>query len=359
MAARQRDTSSTSDAKRQKTVADTPEKPIDSSMSEAIPQTPSKKSRPSEPKLPVNTSNIRVSLAEHGMRFNDWAALDDRCPEFKPFVLEIFEKERGSAMTERSAKAAVKTLQHNYTQNEITLFGKLRPKVIKDARSVPVTEFDAVGNLVFVSKSFEEDGLENVGDCQFVRTLLPGRDYSADEKAMGLAEPKPDVTFGRQQNLHPKLGPVPSKELQALKRVAPGMEWPFFVIEHKSGEEGIAVAENQAIRDGAVIVNSRLILNEKLQRPKYVAPPGADYDSFVFSCAWTPDLARIFVHWTEMQKDGGRLWHMHELFSYMIAREQEIAQLRRHIHTILDWGLFTYAPEAQRVFEKVLARPKS
>ena len=156
---------------------------------------------------------------------------------------------------------------------------------------------------------------------------------------MGITDPKPDVTFGLREPEFPDPSlPLPNG-IQALLGVAPGMQHAFFVIEHKSIEESIGLAEVQATRDGAVLVKARMLLHEHIQPAGYVRPTGADDSSLVFSCAWIPDYAKIYVHWFEKLASGIELYHMNVLSEYIMRRPEEMRLFRRHVQNIMDWGL--------------------
>ena len=157
----------------------------------------SSKSKVPEPKLPKNVHNTRKSLARHDMRLNDDDAFDNRCPDLKRMVEDIIKRDRETEMQERSQRAAVKTLRINETQNEKTLFGKLRPLVIPKERTITTTKHDVAGELISILREYEDDGLEMIEDCQFVKSLVPGKDFTSEEKAMGITDPKP--TFGLRE----------------------------------------------------------------------------------------------------------------------------------------------------------------
>ena len=189
------------------------------------------------------------------MRIHDRAAFE-RCPGFKEKIDRLFARERPSRMSDQSAKAAVKTLYKHYAQNEKTLFREFRPHVIKSTRTVSTLKRGMEGEIIRILQAYDDDGLMVIEDCPFVKDLVPGKNYTSEEKAMGLTEPRPDLTYGIQK---PEFPPTIEAKLkmrcQAWRSVAPGMDWPFFVIEHRGCEDSIAQAENQAIRDGAVLVN--------------------------------------------------------------------------------------------------------
>ena len=189
------------------------------------------------------------------MRIHDRATLD-RCPDFKKKTDRLFARERSSRMSDKSAKAAIKTMYKHYAQNEKTLFREFRPHVIKSTRTLSTLKRDTEGEIIRMLQAYDDDGLMVIEDCPFVKDMVPGKNYTSEEKAMGLTDPKPDLTYGIQK---PEFPPVLTTKLkmkcQAWRSVVPGMDWPFFVIEHRGCEDSIAQAENQAIRDGAVLVN--------------------------------------------------------------------------------------------------------
>ena len=285
------------------------------------------------------------------MRLNDDDAFDNRCPDLKRMVEGIIKKDRETEMQERSQRAAVKTLRMNETQNEKTLFGKLRPLVIPKERTITTTKHDMAGELISILREYEDDGLEMIEDCQFVKSLVPGKDFTSEEKAMGITDPKPDVTFGLREPEFPDSSlPLPNS-IQALLGVAPGMQHPFFVIEHKSIEESIGLAEVQATRDGAVLVKARMLLHQHIQPTHYIHRTGADDSSFVFSCAWTPDYAKIYVHWFEKLVSGLELYHMNMLYEYVMRRPEEMKLFRRHVQNIMDWGLLKRRIDNEAIYD--------
>ena len=237
-----------------------------------------------------------------------------RCPEMRTMVEEIIMNMRGTEMADSSVKKALAAVKKNYTKNEKTHFNKVRPLIIKVARSVLDQDSESgegSGAVAYLKTEFEKDGLEMVEDENFTRRLLPLPGSITNNKAMGLIDPKPDFTYGI---VKPK--PFPDAEvhvpeqIKAYLGVSPSMRFPFYVEEYKSAEEGIFEAEHQAMRDGAVLVNARMKLNEVLKPADWVRPTGADLDSFVFSCAWAPYMAEVFVNWYEKLPNCKGIFHM-------------------------------------------------
>ena len=291
------------------------------------------------------------------MWYDDEEAFD-RCPNLKDVVTEIITNAPRSEMADSSAKKVLAAVKKNYTQNEKTVFRKVQPLIVKFARKVAEQENSEFnGGIEVIKREFEDDDLQVVEDCNFTKRLLPLPDSVTNDKDMGLTEPKPDFTYGIAE---PK--PVPNGEVHVPKLllaylgVAPHMRYPFYVEEYKSAEEGIVKAEHQAMRDSAVLVNARRKLNQTLKPADWISPEGADMDSFVFSCAWTPDIARIFVNWCEKLPDGQEIFHMTKLGrSYTMDHKEDIKQMRHDVHNILDWGLLTHRWRAQQVWEDIVA----
>ena len=177
------------------------------------------------------------------MRLNDDDAFEDRCPAFKRMVEDIIDRDRETEMQERSQRAAIKTLHMNETQNEKTLFGKLYPLVIPKGRTIKTTKYDLAGELVSILREYDDDGLEIIKDCQFVKSLVLGKDFISEEKAIGITDPKLDVIFGLRELEFPNPSLSLLNGIQALLGVVLGMQHAFFVIEYKSIEESIGLVE--------------------------------------------------------------------------------------------------------------------
>ena len=291
------------------------------------------------------------------MWYDDEEAFD-RCPNLKEMVTQIITNAPRSEMADSSAKKVLAAVKKNYTQNEKTVFRKVQPLIVKLARKVAEQEnSEASGGIEIIKREFEEDDLQVIEDCNFTKRLFPLPDSVTNDKDMGLTEPKPDFTYGiaePKRILNAEVH-IP-KQLLAYLGVAPHMRYPFYVEEYKSAEEGIVKAEHQAMRDGAVLVHARMKLNEVLKPADWVRPAGADLDSFVFSCAWTPYMAEIFVNWCEKLPNGKQIFHTTMVgSSYRMNNGDDTKRLRHDIENILDWGLLKHRRRAQQVWEEIVA----
>ena len=269
-------------------------------------------------------------------------------------ISEIITDAPRLVMADTSVKKVMKTVKMNYCENKRTLFRNVQPLVVKTARDITRPRNDLSNGVETLKKSFKEDGLQVIEDCNFIRKLLPSADAFINNKSMRLTDPKPDLTYGISIERTSEAEDRVPQHLFAYLSVAPGMRYPFYFEEHH--EEAIFKAENQAILDGAVLVNARMKLNEVL-KPEKVLPVGPDTDSFVFSCAWDPTIARIYVNWYETREEGSKgLFHMQKIGStYAIDHPDCVKKLRHDIHNILDWGLLDFRKRGQKVWEDIVA----
>ncbi|KAM0794157.1 hypothetical protein BDR22DRAFT_717743 [Usnea florida] len=136
------------------------------------------------------------------------------------------------------------------------------------------------------------------------------------------------------------------------------MDWPFMVCEAKT-ENTIAEAENQAIRDCAVIVSSRLALKGYVEGLQHKQPLGADPDIFCFSLCFGPDFCRISVHWFEkviVDDQEESYFHMTPVGQSFTNEKVGQSLMRARIHNIWDFGLLKYYHQAEEMYQKAVAK---
>ena len=281
----------------------------------------------------------------------------DGCPEFKEKVFKIFQKDRPSRMNEDSFKKISRYMKEYATANAATYIEGLVDPVIKSERTVATKKRDAMGEILFVCQSFEDDEMVRLRDVQFGKGFLPGKMVKKTENQLGLTDPKPDFTFGIMRNKRPFPGTAPSDKVKAIIGIADGIDHPFFVIENKGCEAPIDVARNQAIRDGACIVNARLHLNY-LAEDSWQRPKGADMDAFAFSCTWDVNVSELWIHWHETLDDDAGLFHMNRLGQYLNLNQEHLTQFRHDVHNILDWGILTNRGKCDEVVQRIMSKSK-
>ena len=112
----------------------------------------------------------------------------------------------------------------------------------------------------------------------------------------------------------------------------------------------IEEAENQCIRSGCAMVNTRRILNQAATLPHKGAAasssaaaikyPRPDMESFAFAIAVGSAHAHMFVSWA-LEKDSNGIveWHMHFLREYSYRKPEDLNQLHHDMNNIQEWGV--------------------
>ena len=325
-------------------------------------------------KITENVHNIRIQLAQQGMFFEEEDSYEKQT-EFKEHLNEMIFGDRASGMRALSVKKAKQFRKFHGDEDEETYFSYAVPVYIH------VNGFPEAA--LSMSTDFVAQGLHHVKSGLFTPGVLPRR-ASEDwfEKIVGMTTPKPDYTFGLEQNRYPNEAEQQlSQEVQTLVSLCPNLRHPFFVIENKGANNSIEKAENQAIRSGAALVLAQRRLRyiakkavearkqaresgkgkqkessaesqshnsgatrkwEDKEPKKGEEPVGVDRDTIAFSCSWTPQMAKIHVHWHERkdEKDGGdSVYHMDVLGAYLVGEDQYIRCFRNDVHNILEWGV--------------------
>ena len=245
-------------------------------------------------------------------------------------------------MKDDSAKEVKQYLRENKTKDEKTFFNGLVPMVVKKARDGGTTrKRDAAGEILEQKKTFfATDGLDHKTDCQFLKNALP-RHLQIIGNTLGLSDPKPDYVYGLKISQCPDLTlPIVSDAGTALIEVAPGLEYPWFVIENKGNQDSIESAETQAIRSGAALVSAQrqlAVLAGTLDTE--AEPAGADKEHIAFSCSWVPQFAKIHVHWHEKRANGVSIFHMNLVRYYVMIDDIHVRDFRKDIHNVLDYGV--------------------
>lgn len=139
--------------------------------------------------------NVRMSLAEQGMWFENYDSYD-KYPAFQAKIDKLVFRDRGSVMRTESVRKIKQWRRDNAIEKESTYYATLEPQIIKGERMVPTLKRSLDGVIIEESKKFVEDRLHRQTDCLFANGVLPRRigDYAG--KIMGLTNPKPDFVFG-------------------------------------------------------------------------------------------------------------------------------------------------------------------
>ena len=309
-----------------------------------------KTSTSSSVKIAKNVQNIRDSLGEEGFYFEDEESYE-KYPKLKQEVERIFCRERGSAMRTESLRAIKQWRKENSTAPEDGYYSKLLPKIVKETRSA-----ETFGDIAsYVTKSFQSDELHEATKAVLNRNILYQHRENI-EKKLGLTNPVPDHLWGLKiPHNPPRNAPKLNTAATALIKLGGDVRWAGFAMEDKSADDPIEAAENQAIRSGAALVESRRQLKALARKPGEKEAVGVDIECIAFSCSWVPQLANIHVHWYELTEEGHSIWHMNWLEGYRFSKDADIKQFRHDIHNILDWVCGHERKEKIRELELSLA----
>ncbi|KAL9123477.1 MAG: hypothetical protein Q9217_007083 [Psora testacea] len=187
------------------------------------------------------------------------------------------------------------------------------------------------------------EGLKKVTDMLWLDKVLPTKFVEVVGKKMGLTIPKPDFTYGLAKKPFPDPNQAnPGRTAEAYINLAPEVHYPFFAFECGSCEKSPEQCENQAIGDGATMVEAMRQLdilagsiNEDTE------PLGPDSINIAFTCVWVPKIAEIHVNWFERTKPGkgGGIYHMNRLSTYLQHDAAHVSNFRHDTHNILDYGV--------------------
>lgn len=335
---------------------------LESSQAATTPDTTSAKNKSQTD----NTRNQRRALRLH-MMYLDEEGAEQRNADFLAHVRAILKGDRSSEKSDRSVKEIQKAQRTNRVAMENTYVSTVLHQMIGKSRTVKIehdpstqqnvsdseldqllpdsSNPDTVKQIKTIIRDFTDDRLHWEGPCYFVKKLITG---PRTVKIFGIKDPMPDVGFGiREKGLVFNPPKVSDDTMNHIHAAGP-LDFCFFIIEDKGPDGPFAHAVTQAIRGGATLV--RVMRELRCRAGHETKGIGADYETFVFTCAWEDGLAEIYVSWQEVLPEG-EVTHMTWLESYALRKEQDIREFCRDIHNILDWGI---APERIEKLEQMV-----
>ncbi|KAL9134765.1 MAG: hypothetical protein Q9175_004055 [Cornicularia normoerica] len=379
-----------------------------------LPITPSStiKSGKSKNKFPQSSDWISQRLRTYGLHQGDDDTFN-KYKDFKEVVERILRGERSPRSIVKSSSAVrFKEKQRYFAKaNEDTLVHNLIDCIIKPRRRVKyeieegIKSSDIDGTSIGDSSSEEnrehilaepddnhgwvvaeywDDGLINEYNLEFNRYFLPFVTQDGEltknlEKCEGMTNPKPDFIYGINRDKYAiPLNVQISAEIQLVREVVPMMYDPVLIIEGKSDRGEAGVAENQACRSGAALVNAARMLREAIGDEDV---EGADGRTFVFSATLCPAVMEIWVHWaevlyidgeqvTEMDGPYGKesmktpckkkhvLYHMNSLEQKALKNPDFLDKFRPFLHNVLDWGCIERFNQLRDLYARLYAWQK-
>lgn len=314
-------------------------------------------SRTSSRKERSNIDDVNRSLQNHSMYFDDKAAWNIRCKDFKDHVMKSFLSDRHSEMQPHSHKRCTDALDETRFSNGATFHKVVLPSIFLDHHTVTTNKRSLEGDMILVVQSYaKEDGLMRQERPKFAIGFVPGNEDTV--KALGLTEPNPDTVWGKEQPLFLKPGTLRPSDIKVIKSMGCTVDWPFFIFESKPSRGAVADARNQAQRDCGAILKSLLKLKEYVEGRGYKKKIGAIEDFWIFSLCWNPDFANILVHWVEVLPGETVLFHSTKVGQKFLDEEEGRAKLRACGHNIFDHGLFNHVPALEKMWAKAVEAEK-
>ncbi|KAL8944830.1 MAG: hypothetical protein Q9211_000451 [Gyalolechia sp. 1 TL-2023] len=355
----------------------------------ATPKTPKSGSTKSGQSSKTVTTNIR-NVRDHFSGQNLWFEEEDhyeRQPKLKEMVEGILNKPGVDFRTASVNKFRTYLHEHG-TDSEDTLLETLFDMVVKTSKPTSTNTdsfndaitgtiediFEEAGNPK--DRDFTDDGLTRVRNCSFAKGFVPNQ--TEETRELGLKDPKPDLTWGKIIPKKQEKGKglsVVDNEVERMIKVCPGVQHAFAAAQFKSVQKSIEDAENQSILTGAAMVEAcRRIIAASLtnddpidsstspnkQATTLPATPfstRADLESIAFTVSWTPQLAKLHLHWCEERGVELPIYHATFLNAYLFCKQktlkENLTELRNDMMNIFEWGIYTRINAMTEVLRKM------
>ncbi|KAL8951665.1 MAG: hypothetical protein Q9222_002371 [Ikaeria aurantiellina] len=165
----------------------------------------------------------------------------------------------------------------------------------------------------------------------------------------GMTTPEPDAIWGFMPKKMPQ--GLLMKKTYELMTLCTNMHFPFFTCQCKLDSD-YDESLNQNSRDGAAINNT--ILQILRHAGRQVDKPGPTANVYSYSLTFNRRVAQFWVHWTEIDAAGQRLFHMNSI-APMKALEGPhlLGWFRSKAQAIVEWGLKTRMPEVTAYYDAI------
>lgn len=168
----------------------------------------------------------------------------------------------------------------------------------------------------------------------FCESSLPqGLPWDTSAHGPSVVTPIPDLTFGYKEEedlLRTQSQVFKGVDLVGICSPIPGLYRPFLIAHLLSDATPLLSARNHAAGAGAACVYTA--------RTMSMLAPGVQYNrrmSMAYSCTVVGFIAVLWIHWMEPR----RSIHMAPVETYNLCKGDDLANLRRHVRNILEWGL--------------------
>ncbi|KAL9597192.1 MAG: hypothetical protein Q9219_005314 [cf. Caloplaca sp. 3 TL-2023] len=287
--------------------------------------------------------------------------------KFKEQVIKVVKADRKSTVSQEERENFKMDYQMYSGKDEATLTWMMVPYMME--RQFTAQDLDEQGNPTgdFQVRVFSARGVEVSVNRLFAEHRLPHAlmDYdnvdpsiikSHFQSSNALTTPKPDFAYGIAKTFLP---PPPNKisdETLALLNVTPVRD-VFLDWENKSGGGDMMKCRNQALKGTAQAI---LAQRQLLARMGQVSLPGIDEETYLYAAANNNDTLQIFVAYAWVAADCVRTeFCMDRIatipFSILEISNDEntLANLRKPLHNIMEWGCMTRMPVLKARYEKL------
>jgi hypothetical protein len=298
----------------------------------------------STPSSTLSTSKMRTVMKANNLLIGEVDALT-RYPEVLFRAKSIINGHRSSGMKPESQAKIITARNRFQMKNEDTFVERLWKLLLREERE----RNQGDSNDSWALEPWDKDFLDYNLNKDFRTGSVPIRN-AKDPVSMQLLEslprlktPKPDMAYGLANLAFTKQEQELNECYSSVTELSESLFHTFFIVECKSHRGTLEEAETQASGGGAALVCANRRFNA-------IAGPnpsqGADLNSFVFSLAMTPSVAKLYVHWAgtvEIEEKGSTdgldtMYHMHRVAAYILDEEDHLKKLRHDIDNILDWG---------------------
>ena len=298
----------------------------------------------------------------------------------------ILDGKRGSDWGEEKKQDVQEGIEDYCEEAEATFVINLMEHILGKTRKVPKNTMLSKDELEqkcnWIEAAWKKDHLRMRSQINFRTDCIPSirTGIAFWDKLVAQAprveNPKPDMAFGIYKTA---FSPFYQEILNnhRCNLAGPKLYDIFLAFDAKCMNAPIDEAENQCMRSGSAMVQTRRRLNQAANqsRKKVVNSgslsstgactttlsstqvcPRADTESFAFTLAIGSQGANMFVNWAlEMDANDNNnvQWHMHKLRVYSYFNLDDLAQLHHDIDNILDWGLTTRKAEVENLCEKI------
>ncbi|KAL8707810.1 MAG: hypothetical protein Q9220_007217 [cf. Caloplaca sp. 1 TL-2023] len=175
----------------------------------------------------------------------------------------------------------------------------------------------------------------------------PGYREASDEsiqrylQSLGMTTPDPDAIWGFVPSKMPQ--GIFTKEIFEMMTLCPNMHFPSFTCHCALDSSNYDECLNQSSRTGAAINNATL---QVLRRAGYdVDKPGPTLNVYTYALTFDKHIAHFWVHWTEIDSAGDRLFHMNAIAPKITLEGPGVlAYLRNKAQAVIEWALKTRMP---------------